>query len=180
MREAGAPEQFAGGAAHRWDWSVAERSADVALAAMPVPLRILDVGCGDGALLREIVARVPGGDALIGLDPAPTLAEAAVGDHPHLALVRGAAENLPFAGGLFDLVVSTSSFALWRDRGAGVKELARVVSDLGRVVIVDQVSRRELAPLLAAAGLQLVSREVVHRSPVGLASVRAFVAARAQ
>lgn len=47
---------------------LAERTADAALAAMPVPLRILDIGCGYGELLREFVARVPYCRAYVGLD----------------------------------------------------------------------------------------------------------------
>jgi ubiquinone/menaquinone biosynthesis C-methylase UbiE len=43
----------------KWHEAVVERSADVAVAAMAVPLRVLDVGCGNGDLLREIVVRVP-------------------------------------------------------------------------------------------------------------------------
>lgn len=38
---------------------IADRTADLALASLPTPRRILDVGCGTGYLLRRLAARAP-------------------------------------------------------------------------------------------------------------------------
>lgn len=62
--------------------------------------RALDIGCGDGALVR-LMARQ--GAWAVGLDPQASGA-ATTGAAP-LPLVRGLGEALPFADGSFDLVV---------------------------------------------------------------------------
>jgi ubiquinone/menaquinone biosynthesis C-methylase UbiE len=178
------------GAVARWHATIADRSADVALAAMPVPLRILDVGCGTGALLREMVIRVPYGEAYVGVDPAPTmLAVARRRADPRIAFVRAAAEALPFADASFDLIVTTASFDHWRDQRAGVAELARVVSDNGRVAVVDLAASwlpqrgrarrpRAIRALLTDVGLHVERRETLYRLGYALPLVRAFIASR--
>ncbi len=167
------------GTAERWQERVAVRAADLALSAMPVPLRVLDVGCGSGALLHEMVVRVPYGTAYVGIDPSPDAIAAARRDSDvRIMLLRAAAEGLPFADASFDLVISTSSFGLWRDQRAGVEELARVVTENGRVVLVDRGQSKGAARLLARAGLTVEGREVVHRRGFVFPLVRAFVAAR--
>lgn len=76
------------------------------------PRRILDVGAGTGMLLRSLRKNYP--DAcLAGIDLAPGMGTAARGslqDEGQIFYVEGDAENLPFADGSFDLVVSTSTF----------------------------------------------------------------------
>ena len=67
---------YEGGRLGEWHLLVAHRVADVALSAVPAPGRVLDVGCGTGALLFRLAACLPGTD-LAGVDPAPRmLAEA--------------------------------------------------------------------------------------------------------
>lgn len=181
-------ETYEQGGVGRWHAKIVERSADVALAAMPVPLRVLDVGCGTGALLREMIVRVPYSEAYVGLDPAPNMiAVARRGSDPRITFVCGAAEALPFPDASFDLVVTSTSFDHWADQRAGVEELARVVADNGRVVLVDLAagwlagqgrtrSPRKIARLLTEAGLQVDRRETVYRLGLVLPYVRAFIA----
>ena len=40
-----------------WHHRIAERTADIALACTPAPVRVLDVGCGTGYLLRQFAHR---------------------------------------------------------------------------------------------------------------------------
>jgi hypothetical protein len=84
--------------------------------------------------------------------------------------------------------MATMSFGYWADQRAGVEELARVVSDHGRVVIVEPTSGdglkgkgrarnpKQIAQLLTEAGLVVDSTEVVYRSPLRLPMARAFIA----
>jgi SAM-dependent methyltransferase len=176
------------GAEERGRADLIERAADVAVSAMPIPLRLLDVGCGDGRLLTELLVRVPYADAYVGLDPLAT--DRAIADRLsdlRISLVRGAAESLPFADASFDLVITTMSFAYWADQGAGVAELARVVRDNGKIVLVDSSARqprragrvrtvKDVTQLIAGAGLELERSETLRRSRLLRPTVRAFIA----
>ena len=113
---------------------VVAAAAEVALAALPDPAAVLDVGCGTGALLRTLAGRLPAGVELAGVDPAPAMLEvgrAALGAHERVRLARAVAEHLPFRDASFDLVVSTVSFDHWTDQPAGLAEAARVLRAAG-------------------------------------------------
>jgi ubiquinone/menaquinone biosynthesis C-methylase UbiE len=114
----------------------------------------------------------------VGLDPLPgVISDARRASDPRLSLVRGAAEALPFPDACFDLVIATMSVRYWLDQSAGVAELARVVSDTGKVVVVEATNTAgRIAELLEAAGLTVERTETVSRSRLGLAQARAFIA----
>jgi ubiquinone/menaquinone biosynthesis C-methylase UbiE len=120
----------------------------------PNPRRVLDVGCGTGALLRKVAKRFPRAD-LSGVDPAPGMVEAARkawrGDGP-ARFVRAAAEALPFEDGEFDLVMSTVSFHHWQDQQAGLNEIGRVLAPEGSVVLADMFAVWWLRAWFAAIG----------------------------
>jgi SAM-dependent methyltransferase len=120
----------------------------------PNPRRMLDVGCGTGALLRKVAERFPRAD-LTGVDPAPGMVEAATkawrGDRP-ARFVRAAAEHLPFDGGEFDLVTSTVSFHHWQDQWAGLHEIGRVLAPGGSVVLADMFAVSWLRVWFAVIG----------------------------
>jgi SAM-dependent methyltransferase len=166
--------------------ALVEQTADAAVSAMPIPLRVLDVGCGEGLLLAELILRVPYAESYVGLDPLPDLVPDQLrASDPRVGVVRGAAESLPFAGASFDLVIAMLSFTYWKDQRAGLAELARVVADNGKVVVVEPTNgtdgrahgAKKIGEMLAAAGLTLERTETLGRSRLGRASARAFVAA---
>jgi ubiquinone/menaquinone biosynthesis C-methylase UbiE len=130
---------------------IADRTADLALACAPAPRRILDVGCGTGYLLRQLAARCPQASELAGIDAAPAMIEvaAATAADDRLHFRVGTAEELPWPAGVFDLVVSTTSFDHWADQQAGLTECARVMAPGGTLVLVDQFSSLLLPTLLA-------------------------------
>lgn len=81
---------------------------------LPSHLRILDIGCGTGRLLKLLGARFPQAE-LTGLDLAENMLQQAAQRLPQaVSLVQGDAEHLPFADASFDLVVSSSTFQ-WLD-----------------------------------------------------------------
>jgi ubiquinone/menaquinone biosynthesis C-methylase UbiE len=130
---------------------IISRTADIALAVEPAPTRVLDVGCGTGALLRLLADRLDDGcQELLGIDAATgmiAVAEARAHD-TRLGFSTGVAEHLPFPDGHFDLVVSSTSFDHWVDQPAGLRECARVLADDGCLVLTDLFSMW-LAPTLA-------------------------------
>jgi len=63
--------------------------------------RVLDVGCGPGALTSELVARL-GPVAVTAVDPSESFVGAARERHPGVEVHVAAAEDLPFEGEQFD------------------------------------------------------------------------------
>jgi len=98
---------------------------DAFLRLVPPPGRLtVDVGCGEGRLLRDLAQR---GHRVVGLDAARTMARSAREAAPELAVVQGDAAALPFAGGAADLVVAFMSLQ-------DVDDMDRAVSEIGRVL----------------------------------------------
>ena len=131
--------------------AIAGRAAELAVSVHAAPRRVLDVGCGTGYLLRLLAGRCPQATELAGIDPAPSMIEAAehAADDRRLRFTLGAAERLPYPDDAFDLVVSTTSFDHWADQRAGLAECARVLAPGGHLVIADLFSPLLLATLLA-------------------------------
>jgi ubiquinone/menaquinone biosynthesis C-methylase UbiE len=99
--------------------------------------RLLDVGCGTGALLYAVSQRQPGAQ-LSGVDPVPEmLAVARRRLPPEVELRAGWAERLPFASGQFDVVVSCNMFHYIREPDAALREMGRVLAPGGRLVLTD-------------------------------------------
>lgn len=121
-----------------WHRLVSSRTADLAL--ISAPRRVLDVGCGTGVLLRQLAERFPDAVGFNGVDPAPRMvaqSRAALEKDPRVVVEEAAAEGLPFADGVFDLVVSTMSFDHWSDQLLGLSECRRVLGDGGVLVLAD-------------------------------------------
>lgn len=154
-----------------------------ALAGRP-DVRLLDVGTGNGDVLRDLLAwgRRGGGRSWtgVGLDLRwAMLALASSGSPPSgtgLRLVRGDALCLPFRDASFDAVVSTLTLHHFRDDDATrlVAEMARV--SRGRVVVSDL--ERSL-PAYVGARLLAVTRwrhDPITRNDGPLSVRRSFTA----
>src|SRR3954471_15074573 len=99
--------------------------------------RLLDVGCGTGALLNNL-ARQHRAEQLSGVDPVPEmLAVARRRLPPEVVLREGWAERLPFDDGQFDVVLSCNVFHYVRQPAAALREMSRVLSPGGRLVLTD-------------------------------------------
>ena len=76
-------------------------------AALPPGARVLEVGCGTGAVTRALAAW-PGVAAVVGIDPSPVLltkARELAGDLTTIAWAQADGRSLPFADRAFDAVV---------------------------------------------------------------------------
>ena len=109
---------------------LAPRLAD--LAGIAIGQRVLDVGCGPGALTTELVGRL-GADAVTAVDPSETFLEAARGRHPGVKVERAPAEHLPFPDDAFDAAVAQLVVHFMADPVAGLAEMARVTRPGGVV-----------------------------------------------
>src|SRR5918999_2418041 len=87
--------------------------------------RVLDVGCGPGALTAELVARL-GASAVAAVDPSESFVAAARARHPGVDVRLASAERLPFADGAFDASLAQLVVHFMTDPVAGLAEMARV------------------------------------------------------
>jgi SAM-dependent methyltransferase len=95
--------------------------------------RMLDVGCGPGALTAELVARV-GVGAVSAVDPSESFVAAARERHPGVDVRQAPAERLPFADAEFDAALAQLVVHFMSDPRAGVAEMRRVTRQGGVVV----------------------------------------------
>jgi ubiquinone/menaquinone biosynthesis C-methylase UbiE len=115
-----------------------DRSARIQLEGLSLPgMRVLDVGCGTGALAR--VALEKGAKAVTCGDiSALMLKEAKKKDSPgnaHQSPCQLDAENLPFRDGSFDAVVSGMTFGTLPNQETAISEMVRVAEPGGLVCI---------------------------------------------
>lgn len=94
--------------------------------------RILDVGCGPGALTTELVARL-GAPSVTAVDPAEQFAAAARERHPGVQVQVAAAEQLPFSDGEFDAALAQLVVHFLENPVRGLSEMARVTREAGLV-----------------------------------------------
>jgi SAM-dependent methyltransferase len=103
-------------------------------AEVRVPMRVLDVGCGPGALTGELVRRL--GDANVtAVDPTEQFVAATHARYPLVQVVQAGAEELPFADAAFDASLAQLVVAFMKDAAAGARELGRVTKEGGVVAM---------------------------------------------
>jgi ubiquinone/menaquinone biosynthesis C-methylase UbiE len=95
--------------------------------------RVLDVGCGPGALTAELVRRV-GPEAVSAVDPSEPFVAAARARHPGVDVQRASAEHLPYPDDAFDAALAQLVVHFMSDPISGLAEMARVTRRDGLVV----------------------------------------------
>jgi SAM-dependent methyltransferase len=109
---------------------LAARFAD--LAGIRRGQRVLDVGCGPGALTAQLVSRT-GADAVSAVDPSRSFVAAVQERLPGVDVRRSAAEKLPFPEGAFDAALAQLVVHFMADPVAGLREMSRVTRPGGVV-----------------------------------------------
>lgn len=95
-------------------------------------LRVLDVGCGPGALTVELARRV-GAERVAAVDPAEQFVAECSRRVPGADVRAGAAESLPWADDVFDAALSCLVLAHVEDAATMSREMARVARPGGIV-----------------------------------------------
>ncbi len=100
--------------------------------------RVLDVGCGTGALAYAVAPSVR---EVVGLDSDPAMVELAQAGAPaNAGFTVGDGEHLPFAEAEFDVAATLRTLHHTGDPELLVAELARVTKPGGTVLVVDQLA----------------------------------------
>jgi ubiquinone/menaquinone biosynthesis C-methylase UbiE len=125
------------------------RAADAAQQAMledyladlrlPDRARVLEVGCGTGAVARTLAVR-PGVGEVVGLDPSPVFVRRAreiAADVANLSYVVGGGTALAFDAGAFDAVIFHTVLSHIPEVGTALAEAARVTAPGGALAAFD-------------------------------------------
>lgn len=136
---------------------------------MPISFEtVLDIGCGTGTLLYQILDNKPQVIAT-GLDFSPKMLEVAREKLPkRVELTQGDAEELPYKDKSFDLVVASDILRYITDPEKVVKEMYRVLKMGGKIILCDFCTINSLRavknlfnPLSKDAGLRIYGEDEV-------------------
>jgi SAM-dependent methyltransferase len=114
----------------RYSEPLAVQFAD--LAGIGPGQRVLDVGCGPGALTAVLASRA-GPGAVSAVEPSAPFAAAARERLPGVDIRQSAAEQLPFPDDAFDAALAQLVVHFMTDPVAGLREMARVTRSGGVV-----------------------------------------------
>jgi len=104
---------------------------------------VLDVGCGGGGPMSQLSRRAVDA-SFTGLDLSRDMlrmtckVNASLFRQGRLHVVRGSVTALPFRDGSFDTVFACETTYFWPDLGENFRECRRVLSDRGRMVLVQE------------------------------------------
>lgn len=104
----------------------------VALAQVRAGQRVLDVGCGPGALTAVLVERC-GAESVSAIDPSEPFVAAVRSRLPGVHVQLATAERVPFADASFDLAMAQLVVHFMQDPLSGLREMARVTRPGGLV-----------------------------------------------
>ncbi len=94
--------------------------------------RVLDVGCGPGALTAELISRL-GDQQVAAVDPSVTFVDAVRERHPGVELHCAVAERLRLADDTFHAALAQLVVHFMRDPVGGLREMGRVTKPGGIV-----------------------------------------------
>ena len=121
----------------KWSFYIRATTTETLKRATLAPgMKVLDVGCGTGALLARLAERED--LALAGVEPVPEMLRQARARLPGCVVLKnGWAEELPFGEAEFDVVTSCSMFHYIRRPEQALQEMKRVLKPGGRLIVTD-------------------------------------------
>jgi ubiquinone/menaquinone biosynthesis C-methylase UbiE len=134
--------------AHRWD-SMAMPGMAGRLKAIFTRLeinpagRVLDIGSGTGVILSCLLPRLDGEGRVVEMDIAGVMLQkgAEKSGDGRVSFIQADVHRLPFAAGIFDLVICHNAFPHFSNQALALKEIAGVTARGGRVIISHIMSR---------------------------------------
>jgi ubiquinone/menaquinone biosynthesis C-methylase UbiE len=124
-------------------------------------LRVLDVGCGRGASLRQLLEYGADPERLTGVDLLPENIREAHRLSPHLKTICSSASQLPFPDGSFDFVLQFLLFTSVLSCGMReqiAREISRVLKPGGRLLWFDFAFNNPRNPDVRAVGRAEIRR----------------------
>ena len=98
-------------------------------------MKVLDVGCGTGALTEAVAQAVGESGRATGIDPNPEMLTVARRKELEADWIFGAAEQLPFNDASFDSVLSQFAMMFFEDRVKALEEMSRVAKPKARIAV---------------------------------------------
>lgn len=114
----------------RYSRALAPAFADVA--RVSAGQRVLDVGCGPGALTAELLRRV-GADQVSAVDPSESFVEACARRNPGVRVMQGHAGQIPFEDASFDAALAQLVLHFVIEPAAAMEEMRRVLKPGGLI-----------------------------------------------
>ena len=127
----------------RAESEIAVRDEYLSLLGVAPGERVLDVGCGSGAVTRTLARRIAPDGRAVGMDTSAALLEVArelAGDAGLDAMIEfkeGDCRALPFPDASFDAVVAATTLSHVPDAQRALAEMVRVTRPGGRVGVFD-------------------------------------------
>jgi SAM-dependent methyltransferase len=118
------------------------------LSCCPPPGRVLDVGCGTGALAARLAET---GYAVVGIDPSQGMLDVMRERVPEVEAVQGSATEMPFGDAEFDLSLCVATMHHIAEPDAvrrALGEMVRVVKPAGHILVWDHNPRNPYWPYL--------------------------------
>ena len=102
-------------------------------------LQILDIGCGEGGLAKQLVAE---GGNVSGIDPGTEAIRTAAATVLEAEFVVGVAEDLPFENASFDIAIMINALHHVPEAvmGAALREAARVLKPDGVLIVIEPLA----------------------------------------
>ena len=109
---------------------------------------VLDVGCGGGAAVKLMAARVPKG-RVCGIDHSRDMVNLSrqvnrqLIDGGRVVVDHGSVSDLPYSDDMFNVVTAFETIEFWPNLSEDLKEVKRVLKPGGQLLVVNRLPEKE-------------------------------------